>query len=524
MKFILYLFEGASGLSINFTKSYLYSTNYGFQPSAISASILNCARDCLPLTYLGVPISGRRPKREDWKKLTSLVRTKLLSWKATYLSLGGRLTLLNSVLSSIPTYWMSVFKLPSWVIKEIDKVRRDFLWKGPDLGSKGFRLVAWDRICRPRSMGGWGILNLHSFNNALLAKWWWKIFTGQQGCWSKIIRLNYLSTGPPGPLFHSPPRNKSFFWAGITPFLPAFRACTAKSVHNGASTFFWFDNWLGSRAPKDIWPDLFDNCLSPWITIRHLLQHTSDPEPLFREVPIVALQPLLQSLPDCSSPLEDESAWTLEKNCSFSVRSFYNFLVDGGMRSPLSSSFWKVDCPSKVTLFCWLASDNKILTLSNLAKKRCNFHNATDTCVLCYNDSETVDHLLIHCNFASRIWAFYASYLNLQSFPISLEYFWSSWIPSLDLRLRSPWDLLSRAIFWTIWLERNNRIFNCTFNSTSSILFKISHLFIDWCSAAKDSTQLASSDTFQSVKRSLDFLSARSADLASSSTRPQGLE
>lgn len=222
IKLILYLFEGASGLTINFNKRCLYSTNYGFQPSAASTSILNCVRDCLPLTYLGVPISGRRPKREDWTKLTSLVRAKLSSWKSTYLSLGGCLTLLNSVLSSVPTFWMSVFKLPSWVIKEIDKIRRDFLWKGPDLDSKGMRLVAWDRLCHPRSMGGWGILNLHSFNNALLAKWWWKIFSGHYGCWSKIIHLNYLSRDPPGPLFHSPPRNKSFFLGGHYAIITCF--------------------------------------------------------------------------------------------------------------------------------------------------------------------------------------------------------------------------------------------------------------------------------------------------------------
>ena len=88
-KLMLYLFEGSSGLTINFSKSCLYSTNYGFQPNAASAAILNCARDCLPLTYLGVPISGRRPRRQDWLKLILMVRAKLTSWKANYLSLGG---------------------------------------------------------------------------------------------------------------------------------------------------------------------------------------------------------------------------------------------------------------------------------------------------------------------------------------------------------------------------------------------------------------------------------------------------
>lgn len=172
IKLILYLFGGAIGLTINYSKSFLYSSNFGFQPSLASASIFNSNRDCFPLSYLGVPISGRRPRRQDWLKLTSLVRSKLLSWRAIYLSLGDHLILLNLVLSFIPTYWIFVFKLLAWVIKEIDKIRRDFLWKEPDLGSKETWLVAWDRLCRPCNMGEWGILNLKSFNKSLLAKWW----------------------------------------------------------------------------------------------------------------------------------------------------------------------------------------------------------------------------------------------------------------------------------------------------------------------------------------------------------------
>ena len=59
IKLILYLYEGISGLTINFNKSYLFSTKFGFQPSAATATTLNCANNYLPLTYLGVPLSGR---------------------------------------------------------------------------------------------------------------------------------------------------------------------------------------------------------------------------------------------------------------------------------------------------------------------------------------------------------------------------------------------------------------------------------------------------------------------------------
>lgn len=106
---------------------------------------------------------------------------------------------------------MSVFKLPVWVSKEIDRICQDFLWIGLDLGLKGIRLVAWSRICRPHKMGGWGILNIQDFNKALIGKWWWKIITDKNSCWLKVINFNYLNRGSFEPLYDKPPRNKYFF-------------------------------------------------------------------------------------------------------------------------------------------------------------------------------------------------------------------------------------------------------------------------------------------------------------------------
>lgn len=77
IKLIIYLFEGSSGLSINYSKSCLYYTNYGFQPHISFAMILNCSRNCLSLTYLGVPLFGRHPRRFDWTNLIGMVSSRL---------------------------------------------------------------------------------------------------------------------------------------------------------------------------------------------------------------------------------------------------------------------------------------------------------------------------------------------------------------------------------------------------------------------------------------------------------------
>lgn len=133
IKLLFQLFEGLSGLSMNYQKTCMFSSRIRQKSHTSLAEMVYCASGTLPLTYLGIPISGKRPQKQDWDILIHNIRSCLVSWKARLLSLEGKLTLLNSVLSAICTYSTSIFKLPRWVIKEINRVRRDFLWSGPDL-------------------------------------------------------------------------------------------------------------------------------------------------------------------------------------------------------------------------------------------------------------------------------------------------------------------------------------------------------------------------------------------------------
>lgn len=58
------------------------------------------------------------------------IEKKLAMWKSNTLSLGGRLILLNSVLTAMPLYLLAMYKASKYVIRKIDKVRSKFLWQG----------------------------------------------------------------------------------------------------------------------------------------------------------------------------------------------------------------------------------------------------------------------------------------------------------------------------------------------------------------------------------------------------------
>lgn len=80
------------------------------------------------------------------------------------------------------------------------------------------------------------------------------------------------------------------------------------------------------------------------------------------------------------------------------------------------------------------------------------------------------------------------------------------------------WDLLLRATFWNIWIERNNRIFNLHAHSLLYVIAKITHMLLSWIFAARDLTHCSHEDSTRTLRGSLDFLSARPECLTGATT------
>ena len=162
-------FQAISGLKINLSKSELVPI--GHVPNVTElASILGCRVSAFPLTYLGLPLVATFKRKTIWNSVVERMEKRLAGWKKLYLSKGGRLTLIKSTLSSLPSHYLSLFPLPMDVTQCLEKLQRDFLWGGMGDEHK-FHLVNWQQVCLPIQYGGLGIRKLSVFNKALLGKW-----------------------------------------------------------------------------------------------------------------------------------------------------------------------------------------------------------------------------------------------------------------------------------------------------------------------------------------------------------------
>ena len=96
------------------------------------------------------------------------------------------MTLVKSTLSSLPIYFMSLFIIPRKVSLRLEKIQRDFLWRG-GVSQSRLHLVNWSIVCMEKKDGGLGIRNLSRLNKALLGKWCWRFVSEQDSLWKQVI-------------------------------------------------------------------------------------------------------------------------------------------------------------------------------------------------------------------------------------------------------------------------------------------------------------------------------------------------
>ncbi|GKC33178.1 putative RNA-directed DNA polymerase, eukaryota, reverse transcriptase zinc-binding domain protein, partial [Tanacetum coccineum] len=136
------------------------------------AKIIGCGAAKFPMKYLGVPVGGNMARCSNWNAIIHKFSSKLSLWKVRLLSVGGRLSLIKSVLGSLPTYYMSIYMMPATVQKKLKATRNKF-FIGGDLDEKKMTWLRWKKCLASKELGGLGIGSIYGLNIGLLFKWVW---------------------------------------------------------------------------------------------------------------------------------------------------------------------------------------------------------------------------------------------------------------------------------------------------------------------------------------------------------------
>ncbi|GKE14691.1 hypothetical protein Tco_1422268, partial [Tanacetum coccineum] len=183
---ILRCFSFLSGMSINIQKSHLLGVGIPDVSVTEAANSIGCSIMKAPFKYLGILVGDNMSSIKAWDEIVAKMKKRLSRWKLNTLSVGGRLTLLKSVLGSTPIYNMSIFKVPKFVLNYMESLRRNF-FNGVQEGDRKIAWVKWSKVLASKKFGGLGVSSFFALNRALLFKWVWRYLSRDNSLWSRVI-------------------------------------------------------------------------------------------------------------------------------------------------------------------------------------------------------------------------------------------------------------------------------------------------------------------------------------------------
>ena len=101
------------------------------------------------------------------------------------------MVLVKAVLEVIPVYWMSLSWIPKGILEKARQICLHFLWSGKKEAAVT-TWVRWERIARPKALGGWGLKNIFLFSEALAAKGGWQLIH-VDNLWTRVMHEKYIA-------------------------------------------------------------------------------------------------------------------------------------------------------------------------------------------------------------------------------------------------------------------------------------------------------------------------------------------
>lgn len=468
---ILRCFFIASGLKVNLSKSKVFGVGVEHEELSRLAGILNCEPAAFPSTFLGLPIGANMSLCRNWKTVIDKFQSKLSKWKSSMLSFGGRLTLVNSVLSSLPLYFFSLFKAPKKIISTLESIRRNFLW-GSYGRSRKIHWIAWEDLTKPKLFGGIGINSLSEMNVALLTKWVWRLKSQPDSLWARCIKSIHRLSGIDGmPIAR---RSIPGVWLSISEVVKELEGWNChlddyliRKMGNGDNTCFWKDRWLMNAPLKDIFPRLYaiesrKNCFvldrlgemgqqeHKWEWKRNIRKGMESKE----------MEELKDLIKDISlTNVADSWKWIISFNNVFSVQSLRREMARLKWNSNEDKFAWLHEVPLNINCFVWRFLRNRIAVTDNLIIRGVRL--TSTTCACCGSNVDSLQHVFFDCRWAKDLWDKVWRWCSISSVvPADLTSFRKNLSHKcMEKKSKKLKTGIMYAVVWYIWKARNEAIF-----------------------------------------------------------------
>ncbi|XP_038972451.1 uncharacterized protein LOC120104769 [Phoenix dactylifera] len=349
------------------------------------------------LRYLGVPLSGQRLHSRECSSLELSIRHRLEGWQIHSLSMMGRVTLVRSVLSSIPIYLLSNFLMPVATVRNLERIFRNFIW-GRNGGRGGIHLMAWEVVCQPTRCGGLGVQSLVMRREVLLARQAARVVLEPDGMWAALMRAKYgaLAPGIRGGRRHSP------IWREICTIVGMVLPVIRWSIGDGRSVDVLEDSWL-TEQPISRLLVMVDTARIAGLRVRDLIELEGGRwrEELIQEVFGAQLAEMVLALPVPARERPDRLVWVPTGRSQVRARDIHQLMISEPGRQIEGGWIWRMRTHLRVSLFIWKVAWDCLPTRSLLARRGMRI---TQGCEVCIDTEETIDHVLLQCPRAREIW------------------------------------------------------------------------------------------------------------------------
>ncbi|GJR94349.1 RNA-directed DNA polymerase, eukaryota [Tanacetum coccineum] len=486
---VLDCFYWASGLRINMSKSKIMGILVADDKVKSAATKLGCLMLNTPFSYLGTKVGGSMSRTHAWEEVIDKVRSRLSRWKMKTLSIGGRLTLLKSVLGSMPIFHMSIFKAPLSVIRQLESIRSHF-FNGHDSASRKASWIKWDCVLAPKEKGGLGVSSLYALNRALMFKWVWRFYSQNSSLWARVMKAIHGDDGRIGKDIKA--CNQSC-WLNIVNEINVlknqginFLDFMRLKLGNGNNISFWNDNWIGGNTLKNLYPRIYALENSKQVTVCAKLADIAL-DASFRRKPrggieCIQFNEMLVLMQDVSlTPISDRWIWSLEGSGDFSVASTRKAIDDKRLPVVNSKTRWIKSVPIKVNVHAWKVKLDALPTRFNISRRGIVLDSIL--CPICNTGVESSSHLFFTCNLARQLSCKISQWWVTPFVEVNSYGEWRSWLVSL--RLSSKHKLILEGVFyvmwWHLWSYRNKLLFDSKIPLKAMIFDDIVSGSFYWC-------------------------------------------